>query len=55
MSDAGPKPSPPAGAPAEPENEVKVSFWEHLTELRTRIVRALIGIALGMVAVGSFS
>jgi sec-independent protein translocase protein TatC len=45
----------PAGQPAEPENDVKQSFFEHLGELRKRLVRALIGIAIGMCAVGYFS
>jgi sec-independent protein translocase protein TatC len=41
---------PPAGA--EPEGEVKLSFLDHLRELRKRIGRALIGVVVGMVAIG---
>jgi sec-independent protein translocase protein TatC len=55
MSDAAPKALPPPERPAEPEGEVKASFWEHLTELRTRLVRALLGALVGMALVGSFS
>lgn len=55
MSDAAPKALPPPEKPPEPENEVKASFWDHLTELRTRLVRALIGVAVGMALVGGFS
>jgi sec-independent protein translocase protein TatC len=42
---------PPA---KEPENEVRLSFLDHLRELRKRLGRALVGIALGMVAVGFY-
>jgi len=38
----------------EPENEVKLTFLEHLRELRKRILRSLIGIAVGMAVVGTF-
>ena len=55
MSDAAPQALPPPERPAEPEADVKASFWEHLGELRTRLVRALIGVAVGMALVGSFS
>ncbi|HSN92499.1 MAG TPA: twin-arginine translocase subunit TatC [Anaeromyxobacteraceae bacterium] len=44
---------PPAPAP-QPEGEVKLTFLEHLRELRVRLMRALVGVALGMVAVGAF-
>lgn len=40
---------------AEPEGDVKASFYEHLSELRKRLVRALLGVAVGMALVGSFS
>lgn len=46
---------PSPGEPNEPENEVRTSFLEHLAELRVRLVRALLGIAVGMAAVGVFS
>ncbi|MFK7985087.1 MAG: twin-arginine translocase subunit TatC [Sandaracinaceae bacterium] len=35
----------------EPEDDVEMTFFEHLIELRTRLIRALLGIAPGM-AVG---
>jgi sec-independent protein translocase protein TatC len=43
---------PPAGP--EPENEVRLSFLDHLRELRKRLGRALIGVVVGMIAVGWF-
>lgn len=38
----------------EPENEVRLSFMEHLRDLRKCLGRAVIGVALGMLAVGWF-
>ncbi len=38
----------------EPENEVKLSFLDHLHELRKRIGRALLGVVVGMALVGGF-
>ncbi len=43
---------PPAGT--DPENEVKLSFMDHLRELRKRLVRALLGVGVGMALVGYF-
>jgi len=43
---------PPASA--EPENEVRLSFMDHLRELRKRLGRALLGVVVGMAAVGWF-
>jgi sec-independent protein translocase protein TatC len=48
----------PPGAPEtppEPENEVKAGFLEHLDDLRKRLVKAMIGIGLGALAIGVFS
>jgi len=48
----------PSGAPdaaPEPENEVKAGFLEHLDELRKRLVKSMIGIAIGALAIGVFS
>jgi len=42
-------------SPAEPEGEVRASFWDHLKELRTRLAQALIGVAVGTAAVGVYS
>jgi sec-independent protein translocase protein TatC len=52
MSTASAPELPPA--PSEPENEVKLSFMDHLRELRKRLGRALIGVVVGMAAVGWF-
>jgi sec-independent protein translocase protein TatC len=42
---AAPPPAPsPAAEPEAPEKEVKMTIWEHLDELRGRIVRAAIGV-----------
>ena len=38
-----------------PEGEVRASFFEHLTELRIRLVRALLGVAVGVAIAGWFS
>ncbi len=43
---------PPPGT--EPENEVRLTFMDHLRELRKRLVRALLGVAVGMAAIGYF-
>ncbi len=48
-----PAPELPPAAP-EPENEVKLSFMDHLRELRKRLGRALIGVVVGMALVGGF-
>ena len=42
---------PPA---QEPESEVRLSFMDHLRELRKRLGRALIGVVVGMAAIGYF-
>ena len=43
----------PSGRP-EPENEVRLSFIDHLRELRVRVLHALYGVAVGMALVGWF-
>ncbi len=49
-------PEPPdSDRAAEPENEVRLSFWDHLKELRRRLAHALLGIAVGTAAVGVYS
>jgi sec-independent protein translocase protein TatC len=53
MSDDGAK-GPDRDRP-EPENEVRLSFFDHLKELRARLVRSLLGVALGTLAAGVFS
>ncbi len=54
MSQPAPK-LPAPDAPAEPENEVRATFFEHLTELRKCLIRALLGVAIGMALVGYWS
>ena len=48
--------SEPAETPADPkaEAEAKLTFWDHLRELRKRILLSLYGLLVGMIAVGSF-
>jgi sec-independent protein translocase protein TatC len=41
-----------APGPIEPESEVKLTLWDHLRELRKRILLALYGLLGGMVVVG---
>jgi sec-independent protein translocase protein TatC len=48
-----PAPELPPASP-EPENEVKLSFLDHLRDLRKRISHALLGVVVGMAAVGAF-
>jgi sec-independent protein translocase protein TatC len=62
VSPAPPPALPPAQAegavpdmPPEPENEVKLTFFDHLAELRKRVTQALLGVLVGMVAVGVFT
>ncbi len=45
---------PGAAVPPQPEAEVKLTFLEHLRDLRKRIVRALLGVLVGMALVGAF-
>ncbi len=44
----------PPAAPDGPEEDAKQSFFEHLNELRKRLIRAVLGIAVGMAIVGWF-
>lgn len=50
---SAPVPELPPG-PTEPENEVRLSFMEHLGELRKRLLRAVLGVMVGMAVVGVF-
>lgn len=42
-----------AAAP-QPENEVKLTLWDHLRELRKRLLLAVYGLLVGMLAVGAW-
>ncbi len=55
MSDPAEKAPAEVTDPPPPEDEVRASFFDHLTELRTRLVRALLGIAVGVAVAGWFS
>lgn len=46
---------PPAGAPDDPADEVRMSLGEHLDELRLRLVRALLGFVIAFVVCLVFS
>ena len=46
--------TPPPPPPPAPEGEVQLTFMDHLRELRKRLARALLGVALGMLALGLF-
>jgi sec-independent protein translocase protein TatC len=35
---------------AEPENDVKMTIWEHIGELRSRLTKAAIGVGIGTIA-----
>jgi sec-independent protein translocase protein TatC len=47
--------SPEPEAPSEPEGEVRASFWDHLKELRTRLLHAIVGIGVGMAVAGVYA
>ncbi len=53
MSSTAPQLPPAPGAP-EPEGEVRLTFMEHLRDLRKRLMHALLGVLVGMIAVGGF-
>ena len=47
--------SPPATASSPaPESEVKLSLWDHLRELRKRLLLSIYGLLVGMAAIGAF-
>ncbi len=54
MSGPAKKALPPPEPPSQPEDDVKTGFFEHLQELRKRLIRALLGVAIGMALVGYF-
>jgi sec-independent protein translocase protein TatC len=53
MSSTAPQLPPAPGAP-EPENEVRLTFMEHLRDLRKRLTHSILGVLVGMLAVGGF-
>ena len=55
MTDPAEKPKAVDGETPAPEGEVRASFFQHLTELRIRLVRALLGLAIGVAVAGWFS
>jgi len=55
MSDPTETPPVEGSDPPPPEGEVRASFFDHLTELRIRLVRALLGVAVGVAIAGWFA
>ena len=55
MTEPAEKPKAVDGETPAPEGEVRASFFQHLTELRIRLVRALLGLAIGVAVAGWFS
>ncbi len=49
-----PAPQLPPPEPQGPEGDSRQSFFEHLNELRKRLIRALLGVGVGMGLVGWF-
>ncbi len=51
-----PQQLPPAPAPPsqEPDSDVRLTFMEHLRELRKRILHSLYGLTIGMAVIGFF-
>jgi sec-independent protein translocase protein TatC len=47
-------PAPQLPPAPEPENEVKLTFMEHLRDLRVRLLRSIYGIIVGMALIGWF-
>jgi sec-independent protein translocase protein TatC len=48
-----PAPGEPQGTPG-PSGDVRMSIWEHLEELRRRIVKAALGVAVGTISAWTF-
>jgi len=44
----------PVSGPEAPEREVRMTIWEHLEELRKRIIKAALGVLAGTVAAWCF-
>ena len=55
MTDPAEKAPATTDAEAAPEGEVRASFFDHLKELRVRLVRALLGVAVGVAVAGWFA
>lgn len=49
-----PAATPAAPGASDPENEVKLTLWDHLRELRKRLMLAAWGVLGGMLVVGGF-
>jgi sec-independent protein translocase protein TatC len=48
-----PAPPEPQGTPG-PSSDVRMSLWDHLEELRRRIVKAALGVAVGTISAWTF-
>ncbi|MGO9832683.1 MAG: twin-arginine translocase subunit TatC [Polyangiaceae bacterium] len=49
-----PGPADPNGALGSPAGDVRMTIWDHLEELRRRIIKAALGVLLGTVGAWSF-
>ncbi len=54
MTAAAPAPAPAPATPDTPERDVRMTIWEHLEELRKRIIKAAIGVLAGTVVAWVF-
>jgi sec-independent protein translocase protein TatC len=49
-----PEPLKPAEPAASPDGDVRMTIWDHLEELRRRIIKAALGVVVGTVAAWGF-
>jgi len=49
-----PDPPAPAGPPSEPADEARMTLWEHLEELRRRVIKAAAGVVVTTVVAWGF-
>jgi sec-independent protein translocase protein TatC len=54
MTAAAPVPEPSTDAPASPERDVRMTIWEHLEELRRRVIKAALGVVSATVVAWCF-
>ncbi len=54
MTAAAPSPAEPSASAPTPERDVRMTIWEHLEELRRRIIKAALGVISATVAAWCF-